>query len=552
MPVLQLGDSGRGPVVMARSAGGERRRIVCTCLLFPNRPDDRDLLLNMVVYAAFGPPDITIVETPDHPGTLLSHQLRLHGHRVVRTTRSASIERAREWPLVGSRVALHTDPDAGLGDPAIAAWVRAGGTFAAPHEGGLRTELTSADAGVLAADWSAWFRSLDPAAWAGGRPTGAGDEPLRGSIYGSRAILRTLVCLRRELDLADSLALPPPSSYAERLAEGLLGRLSPDGRHVDGLVATTAALLEVAQLAGGLPGLDSRASEAWLLAQVETAVPLDLIEIARVLRRPDIFGRALDLVSGPQPPELIARLRIARAELGIEAPLRSDLRSSGPVDDNLLLACEVLLGWALDVRGASPIDVDRRAHEIDEAVAVVAANRLRGMRPGDASAAEAASAEVEARAVLDGIVGVPVRSIAPSGGTSRHLVEVVVAESARVRTELEEARRMLAERDRRLAAADERGDKGAAILSLLWATLCVAGGLSYGVMTDPSGLALSLPIAGVVLAVGLAVLRRYGLAAKWAVELGSALNDGLTGVLGWLTRRAGGRPVDPSPDDDQP
>jgi hypothetical protein len=270
-------------------------------------------------------------------------------------------------------------------------------------------------------------------------------------------------------------------------------------------------------------------------------VPLDQIEIARVLRRPDLYERVLGQLAGPQPPELIARLRIARAELGVDTPLASDLRPDGPLDGNLLLACEVILAWALDIRGASPEEVDRRADEIDEAVAVIAANRLRGMQPGDSSTAEAVCAEIEARVALDGIVGIPVRSIAPVSGPPSHVVEVVLAESARVRTELETTRRELSERDEQLGVANKRGDHGAALLSSLWAAACVTVGLAYGVLLDPGALALSLPIAGVVLAVGLAVLGRFDLAANWAVELGSSLNDGLTGVLGWLTRRAGGR-----------
>lgn len=536
-PVLEL-DDGR-PVLLRSPVTRDPRIVVCSLLLDSGTPGHRDLLRNMVVYCAAGPPTaVVLTEEGSVWGKALARKLRLRGLNAVEWDSEASELHLEHWPL---RAASDVVVARGLEPiPGEATWLARGGRLTAVDRdtGELHVLYRAPDAHWVARSWSAWAQ------------TAAAEERLI-RVMTARAYHRTLEALREPLggDLA-RFGLRTPSEHVEETRSLIEKRLSTHD-NLEETIGATAALLELGQLVPG--SIDAAAVdrvEAWLRGAAPAAGAEDQLEIARVLCDRELLENALPNLRRPLSASSVARVR--RAALACNA---LDLDLLLEEDDRELILAEV----ATSVLGAaeylSSLAAVRAAQDSQDgpfasddgllADAAVDGLQRHGTLCGTSTAASRTAEEVCAEALAFvaylGLDDVPTSELVRSEtAPPAPFVEDVLREGLQIRDENSRLRadnaRLEQSREKssgRLELA--RGLLGVAVVAL---AVCAAGVAAWlGAEWAPSGALAFAPAFLAPLVVGPLViallgipLARRGLCPSWLVTFGSAVGGGVDGV----------------------
>src|SRR5688572_18593394 len=162
---------------LIRTRSDHRQRLVATSLLLQPRPGDAhgQLLENLLVYCAFGWPDVALVHARDDPEAEaqargLASGMAMWTERCVRvavpTGHPVSIE---HWPLRGARrVVAHGDRPGAEFEPQgpPEPWLRRGGELVRISRAGRITVTGElADRYVVVREWAMWFGRLPDEAW---------------------------------------------------------------------------------------------------------------------------------------------------------------------------------------------------------------------------------------------------------------------------------------------------------------------------------------------------------------------------------------------------
>ena len=279
----------RFPVLVRTRADHGQRMVACSLLLRPAAQEAHGRLLeNLLVYCAFGWPEVGLVDLEGH-GTAAARMRDLeHGMAMwtQRTVRVRVPKGARlpvdDWPLQGvKRVVAPAELTADRIDPAASApWFRRGGELIRVDAGGgisVTAELT--DRFIVVRRWAMWFGGLSDQAWL-------------ERLSSARAVLRML----EDVALADPAKLPfdlrfkvAPADYAHEVKGLLAARLRPD--NVEETISATAAALDLDRLVGGsaLSLSRRRKVKRWLRGQLDGAVWSDQLDILRSLGEPDLL-----------------------------------------------------------------------------------------------------------------------------------------------------------------------------------------------------------------------------------------------------------------------
>jgi hypothetical protein len=296
----------RLPVVV-RTADTEPQRVVaCSLLLRPEDERHAPLLDNIVGYAAAGWPELAVLDperVPPEPGyapEVITRKLRIQGARALRV--KAGPGRPLDlgaWPLRGlRRVVLppHGFHDLVTGEAADT-WLAAGGTLVRMEpDGGVVLRAQAGDEHWIARRWAVWYSGCPPSVW-------------QDSLFAARAVLRMLHALEDQTLEArrDLLGISGgPEAHDHAVASLLARRVRRTRLHapaegprwlhsVDLTIGATAAALDVDRLVGGgalAPGVRA-GLEAWLTDAWGDASLADRLDIARCLRRGDLFAEGL-------------------------------------------------------------------------------------------------------------------------------------------------------------------------------------------------------------------------------------------------------------------
>lgn len=271
--------------------------LLCNLWLEPSREDHAALLTNMVRYCARGVPDVAVL-TPGGDARLdvLARKVSLQGIRVVQVPAPDPSEPSpfERWPLRRVERAV-VDENRAVDDR----WRQRGGVVVRVAESGdLSLSGGQSDQLWVATCWAAWFSAVPPQRWHGGRVEGE-DEPSRGSIFQSRAILRMLDWIAQQpAEAVGSLALPVPATFAPYLGALVAPRVNPDGG-VDGTISSTTAAWDINALTGdnALTDKTEARMEKWLRDSFRDATHMsvaDRLDIARALRDYDLLEEALE------------------------------------------------------------------------------------------------------------------------------------------------------------------------------------------------------------------------------------------------------------------
>jgi hypothetical protein len=348
--------SNRLPVILRTSSTRRSRVCVCTLQLEPRLPEHASLLRNMITYCAAGWPEIAIVDDAGDGASLdVARKLRVQGANAVELPLAKSTTlRFDKWPLRGVHeviVGEAREPDRLLREKETRRWLQAGNTLVRLERDGLTFHHGASDAHLVGQRWSSWFHSADPVVWHGGNDRDG--KAWDGTIFGTRAVLRTLELLRRDETHADAerLGLEAPSAYADPVIALLRKRQGKRGDvSFEGTISTNAAAYDVLQLLGRehADGEIAVSVEGWLRLVFKGAAHEDRFDIARCLRDPELFTEALGKLRGdPLPAVLVTRIREAavasKAGPHLAAERFEELPSSD-LDSNLLLASEYVAG----------------------------------------------------------------------------------------------------------------------------------------------------------------------------------------------------------------
>jgi hypothetical protein len=387
--VLEVVDKrNRTPVLLRSHSGRWPPVVVCTALLSPRY--HRELLGNILLWCASGPPSAVVVSPPDdHRAAAVHRRLRLQGTPAV----AKSFEDPKDldfdrWPLRGIRDVLLPaawDPTKQTrwpdDDPHNArAWLRGGGRIVVMGtKGDLTIYHAETDVHAVLRQWAAWFEATPPHRWCG-----HGDDEKRGSIVASRAVLQVLAAVhgqpanarapglrgaRRALEvvgLADvtRLGVPSAGNYADPIREMLRERIG-SGDSVEGTVSATVAALDLDALLeeGALSDGTRMRLRSWLLERLdgsagELAALEDRLEMARYFGEPELLQTVLGSVrddprlKAPLSAVLVTTARSAIAACGLtpDDPAVASLpvEAKSVVENDLrtrpMLAARYLLG----------------------------------------------------------------------------------------------------------------------------------------------------------------------------------------------------------------
>ena len=474
----------RVPVMLRSSMTSDRRLVVCTVWLDPrDYKSHARLLTNAIEFCAHGRPEIAVVshdadsDQPEgtvSPAGLLARKLRLQGASTLQLAPPQGGELYfDQWPLREvSHVVLRdgATPDAYLDRPDVVAWLESGGALVGVDGGGRFSLHTGiADAHWVAQRWALWFHSVPAGSWLDG-------------LFRARAVLRVLARLQSPASRAhpERLGLDEPlTAYRDEVANLLEHELG-GAAHVDGLVAATAAVLDLDSLVGGgtLDETHLANVRAWMRNAFEFAALEERFDIARALGPDavDLFEQAAhDAADRAVSVVCVTRMREAAVSCGAptvaveEAGVEVD--SLTEIDTRLQLCAEFLAGVAdlARTRQNEPIGaLDGRL--VDRAVATLSKQGVLVRLGGSLAGTDAESVSSEAIGLMSyfDITGEGTLPARPETiGIPAGAVEPMLKETRRARAAELAAR---AEEDRL------RRPLGIAQMALLWVTLVLAIG----------------------------------------------------------------------------
>ena len=284
--------------VLIRTRTDHRQRIVaCSLLLRPAAEAAHgDLLENLLVYCAFGWPDVALVELE---GDATAVQ-RIRGFEqgmamwaggsvrvVIPATEPLPIDR---WPLRG--VKRIVAPAELSWDAQASGWMRRGGELIrVAADGGVVVTAQLTDRFVLLRQWAVWFAALPEPQWLARLST-------------ARSVLRVLAAVEEDPALLEDVRFEvEPAAYAREVAALVADRLRGD--NVDETISTTAAALDLDALTGkrALSGLRRRRVEAWLQEQLDGATRSDQLDILRALGDQELLRGRLEQWRDDWPAE---------------------------------------------------------------------------------------------------------------------------------------------------------------------------------------------------------------------------------------------------------
>ena len=592
--VLEVHDAQRRvPVLLRTRSGREPPVVVCTVLLQPRHAGHAVLLRNILMWCVSGRPEALVVGDAGSAGQarLVHRKLRMQGTKAVATrVDDASDLDFTLWPFRGIGdivIPVEIDPTAAEGwperDPAnVREWLRGGGRILrlGPGEQVTVTHGES-DAHWVTRRWAAWFLSKPEAVWHGGDAHG---RPYRGSLIGTRAVLRFLaalhdgakrdrpsqpgsVAMRHVFETLEAegsnveperFALRPPTAYLTPVAALLRSRHSESSeplQHVDYSVSTTCAVLDIDALTGGeaLSRATVAGLTAWLHEQFEVAGLEERLEITRCLADEELFARALpaleERLASRQPltAALETKLREAVVACGVEQDavawpsaghptvVERGLRMSPLLSANYLVA----LG-DLEVRW-QPLPGQRHGLALPDPRMVDRA--VIGIGRHDTLLAEEAPEERLPHEILS------TTALALFAYFGRHTVptHVIRPETellppqliASVLTEAEQLREENAAVVRQAKTIDHASKllgvvALAAIVAVAWFASWLAGELSFPILAQVGGVAgvvlLALPASAVL-------LDRLGLCPPWLKRLVPLVDEGVPGLRRRLRER---------------
>jgi hypothetical protein len=283
--------------VLVRTRSDHRRRIVaCSLLLRPAaEPEHGRLLENLLVYCAFGWPDVGLVEVSDDTGSSdrvrdLALGMAMWTERCVRlTVPSATVMPINAWPLRGVKRIVAPEevrPEAVDGLDGAPAWFRRGGELiqvGADGEIAVKARLT--DRFIVLREWAMWFGRLPEREWL-------------DRLSPARAVLRMLDDVAR----ADPSKLPEdvrfkvsPTEYSAEVAALIRSRVR-HRNNVDETISATAAALDLDRLTGerALSSLKRRQLRGWLEDQLDFAGRSEQLDILRCLADAELLERWLE------------------------------------------------------------------------------------------------------------------------------------------------------------------------------------------------------------------------------------------------------------------
>jgi hypothetical protein len=547
----------RLPVLMRTPTGVVPRAIVCTILLEHVRVADRRLLRNMLMWCTAGRPEAVVIDGPEIDGApATQRKLHLQGvHAVTHPLRSREELDFETWPLRGtSHVVVPggwdptEDPDWPQDDPSNAqTWLRRGGRIVVVLPGsGLSVKHRHSDVRWAGEQWLRWFAATSPESW-------------QSSIVAMRAVLEALAAIeahRHVMDPDRRLRLKRATDYhdeASRLIRSRVGDLD----NCDDTISTTAAVLEIDRLVGGVP-LNRAAVERWLRNERRWTymAPEERLEVARCLRLDgrELFEAAIGDLPRTMSATLVTKLReaIVACDVG-PAPVERTLTTRGDsvvereLEANPLLAANYLSArlalcrhWAEQPGGESHPLVQDHLENLDSAIMTIRRDgRLLSAGAEDgASDAELICAEARALLTYFSEPDVATNAIRAHVGTlPPRLFEALVEETQDLRDEnaiIPGLRGDLAEARGTIALAQR-------VLTRIVVVLLVLLIVSGVVFVD-SGVLQVIGLFVVVAAWALvfAWLGRSGLAPQWALEFEftpQALGRAIAGLVGGARAR---------------
>lgn len=318
----------RFPVLTRTRSDYAQRMVACSLLLRPGADARHGRLLeNLLVYCAFGWPEVGLVELEgDAAATTrmrdLEHGMTMWTHRTVRV-RLADGEKVpiESWPLQGvKRVVAPAELTADRIDPgASAPWFRRGGELIrVDAEGRIEVAAELTDRFIVVRRWAMWFGGVSDQAWL-------------GRLSFARAVLRMLDDIAQDPSKlpSDLRFRVQPADYADEVARLVNARVRPD--NVEETISATAAALDLDRLVGrrALTPFKRRLVERWLKGHLDTAVWGDQLDILRCLGRPRLL---LEQLAGWQDAWL-GRDPQRRVDALVATRLREAVRACWPDGD---------------------------------------------------------------------------------------------------------------------------------------------------------------------------------------------------------------------------
>ena len=273
----------RLPVLIRTRADHPQRIVACSLLLRPVADSTHGRLLeNLLVYCAFGWPEVGIVELAREPDSLrrardLEMGMAMWTERCVRVTiPSPAVLPINAWPLRGVKRIVASEQvwtDRVRAVEGMDAWFRRGGEFIrVDADGEIAVTAMLNDRFIVLRRWALWFAALPEETWL-------------ARLSPARAVLGTLKSVH-----ADRSSVPEdlrfklePSEYVHEVTSMLASRVRSD--NVDETISATTAALDLDRLIGGQAlSTSKRASlERWLKGQIDGASRSDQLEILRSL-----------------------------------------------------------------------------------------------------------------------------------------------------------------------------------------------------------------------------------------------------------------------------
>jgi hypothetical protein len=559
-PVLSVGEERS---VLMRSALPRRPPVVaCSLLLEPGKPQHQRLLRNLLVFAASGPPD-TVVLSPETPAQgALVRKLRLRGGNALEVRDGDGLD-FEKWPLRAVTDVVAIGTTAAL--PGQAEWLERGGrlTHVDLSTGALSTQYQARDVQWVARRWSTWLQT-DAARVI--------DERITTVCAYLRAVKTFDTLLGGKLA---RFGLEHPEARRTKIQKLLETRLKDGDNNLEDSVGPTAAVLEIDENAGGVLGDARRARiEAWLyertsvrkdgvvLVRPSTAVE-DAVEASRVLRDRQLLESCQPLLDGRVTTATLTRLRLAAVACGAPLapiPLSQSAHETiiAELHTSVLAASEHLSSLAAyraflsADHPALVSDLDAESAPFnDEAITTIAKCGVLSGSPHEQDAtAEEVCAEALALASFLSIDTVATTPLSKSDVVPAQLIDGLLVEGLRIRTEYRELAKKSREQARSLFFART-------ILSIfaLAAGAAAGYGASQAALAGVLGEGFVPPVFG-ALVLGLLgkLLDRFGLSSHWLAKIYDVASGGLASIISMLrpAPNANNGPTPLSPGQSQP